>query len=279
MQPEPVFITRLALETKGEDRQIVRQGGSRLPTQHTQLSHRVLWVKGRVETLLDALALDLSPTDHRFAAGPAMTLEVTGHAADGVYGIIPDIDAAIAVEVHRIGAEAARHELRQTHGARIGALELQRIYLLFTRQLQKFAQLLTEKWCTRRVIEAQGGQGIEHPVIAGVAAIEGFHADDRHDHRGRHAVFALGAAQCLLVFAPEIHTTGDTRLGDEDRPVFLPGLYPLGWLGDGIQNGLLALGFGEQGLELFFGETIAAGQFVTHRLCIRRTLVSRSAGT
>ncbi|MNT33809.1 hypothetical protein D3C72_1697550 [compost metagenome] len=63
-----------------------------------------------------------------------MMLEVTGNAADGIVRVVPDIDVAVPVEVHRVGAKAARHELRQAHGTGVGTFEGQWIDLLFPRQ-------------------------------------------------------------------------------------------------------------------------------------------------
>jgi hypothetical protein len=87
-----------------------------------------------------------------------MALEVAGNAADGIVRVAPDIDVAVTVEIHGIGAEAARHELRQAHRPGVGALEGQRVDLLFAGQQQEFAQFLAEEFGTGRVIEAQGRQ-------------------------------------------------------------------------------------------------------------------------
>ena len=190
-----------------------------------------------------------------------MTLEVAGDAADGIHRVGPDVDMAVAVEVHRVGAEAARHELRQAHGTGVGAFHGERVDLLLAGQDEELAQLLAEEFGTRRVVEAQGRQRIEHAPATGVAAVEGFHADDRDDHLGRHAVFLLGTGQGLGMLVPEVHTLADARLGDEDRPVVLPRLDLLGRAGDRIEDRLLALHLVEQRGQLFTGEAMIAGHF------------------
>ena len=135
-----------------------------------------------------------------------MLLEIARGAADGVGGVVPDVDVAVTIEVHGIGAEAARHELRQAHGPGVGPLESQRVDLLLAGQQQEFLELLAEEGLTRRVVEARGRQRIDHAMAAGVATIEGFHADDRHDNFGRHAVLGFGTGQRRLVLAPEVDT-------------------------------------------------------------------------
>ncbi|MNZ92525.1 hypothetical protein D3C78_1115520 [compost metagenome] len=180
---------------------------------------------------------------------------------------------AVAVEVHRVGAEAARHELRQAHGAGVGALEGQRVDLLLAGQQEELAQLLAEEVGARRIVEAEGGQRVDHPPVAGVAAEEGFHADDRHDHLRRHPVLALGTRQRLGMLVPELHAAADARVGEEDRPVLLPRLDPLGRPRDGVEDRLLALHLGEQRLQLGGGEALVADQFADEFVDHRRSLI------
>src|SRR3546814_8954133 len=52
---------------------------------------------------------------------------------------------------------------------RVGALERKRVDLLLTSQQQELLELLTEKRLTRRVIEAQRRQRIDHPMATGIA--------------------------------------------------------------------------------------------------------------
>ncbi|MNB80339.1 hypothetical protein D3C75_270990 [compost metagenome] len=190
-----------------------------------------------------------------------MALEVTGNTANGIIRIGPDVDMAITVEIHCISAETARHELRQSHCASVGAFERQRIDLLFAGQQQELTQLLAEKLGTGRIVETQGRQGIDHPEISGITAEKGFNTDDRDNHLGRHAVFLLGTSQHRFVLTPEIHTPGYARIGDEHRAILAPLLDPFGRFGDGVQNRLLALGFTEHTHQLFTGETVVAGHF------------------
>ncbi|MCY1426216.1 hypothetical protein D9M71_420320 [compost metagenome] len=202
-----------------------------------------------------------------------MTLEIAGDAADGVHRVAPDVDVAVTVEIHGEGAEAARHELRQAHGAGVGTLEHQRIDLLLAGQQEELLELLAEEVGTRRVVEAQGREGVDDAEVAGVAAVEGLDANDRHYHLGRHAVLFLGAGQGIGMLVPEVHAFLDARRRDEDRPVFLPGPDPLGGAGDGIENGLFALHLAEQVHQLLAGETIVAGHLGDELGHLRRSLV------
>ena len=75
-----------------------------------------------------------------------MTFEVAGDAADGIHRVGPEMSmAAVAVEVHRVGAEAARHELRQAHGTGVGAFHGERVDLLLAGQDEE-PQLLAEEF-------------------------------------------------------------------------------------------------------------------------------------
>ena len=187
---------------------------------------------------------------------------------------------AVAIEVHGVSTETARHELWQAHGASIRPLEGDRIDLFLTGKQQKFAQLLAEERRTRRIIEGQGRQGVHHPPTAGVAAIEGFHADDGDDELRRHTVLGFGLLQCSLVVFPEFHAVSDTLVGDEDRPVVLPGLDLLCRARDGIENRLLALNLGEQADQLLAGKTIVAGHFLDELGHLRRAvIISCQSGT
>ena len=135
--------------------------------------------------------------------------------------------------------------MRQAHGPGVGTLEGQGVGLLLTGQQEKLLELLTEERRPRRVIKTQGRQGIDHPIVAGIAAVEGLHANDRDDHLGGHAIFLLGARQCLGVLLPEHHAAGNSRVGDKDRPVVFPRFDLLGRARDGIEDRLLALDLGK----------------------------------
>lgn len=65
-------------------------------------------------------------------------------------------------------------------------------------------------------------------MAAGILSVTGFHADDRHDHFGRHAGALLHAIQFGTVFGQERATAINACLADEHRPVFVPRLDPLG---------------------------------------------------
>ncbi|MNJ39330.1 hypothetical protein D3C77_342000 [compost metagenome] len=249
------------------------------PAQCPQLPDRLDRVDTRAQALIDTFATYRGTADHLLASDPAMALEVAGNAANGIVRVVPDIDVAVAVKVHGVGAKAARHELRQAHGASIGAFEGQRVNLLFTGQQQVFAQLLAEEFGARRVIEAQGRQRVDHPVVAGVAAKEGLDTDDRNDHLGRHAVFLLGAGQGGLMLAPEVDATGDPGVGEEHRAIVLPGFYPFGRTRDRIEDRLLALNLAKHPHQLLTGKTVVAGHFADELGHLGRAVIVAGRGT
>ncbi|MNP11516.1 hypothetical protein D3C76_1037080 [compost metagenome] len=180
---------------------------------------------------------------------------------------------AVAVEIHGVGAEAARHELRQAHGAGVGAGQAERVDLLLAGQQEELLELLAEEIGARRIVETEGGQRVHHPEVAGIAAEEGLHADDRDDVLRRHAVFLLGAGQGVGVLVPEAHATGDAPVADEHRPVFLPRLDALGGAGNGIEDRLLALDVAEQRDQLLAGEAVVAGHLADELRHLRRAIV------
>ncbi|MNT00722.1 hypothetical protein D3C72_1351620 [compost metagenome] len=65
-------------------------------------------------------------------------------------------------------------------------------------------------------------------MAAGILAIAGFHADDRHDHFSRHTGALLHTVQFSAMLGKERLAAIDARLADEHRPVFVPRLDPLG---------------------------------------------------
>ena len=91
--------------------------------------------------------------------------------------------------------------------------------------------------------------------------VTGLHADDGHDDLFGHAVGFAGAGEGGGVFAPEAHAALATIGGQEDGPVFLPGL-ALGGAGDGIEDGLVQLHVGKQGLQVTAVEIVFTDHFV-----------------
>src|SRR5207302_289642 len=88
---------------------------------------------------------------------------------------------------------------------------------------QVMLELIAEIRRARRVVEGESGERVDHAPAAGVAAIEGLHAEDRDYVFGRHAVLVLGALERLAVGVPERDALGNALLGEETRAVFLPG--------------------------------------------------------
>jgi len=160
------------------------------------------------------------------AGGPAMADEVVGHRAYGVLRAAPQIDAAVAIEVHGPARPAGRHELAQAHGAGVAAARLVRVDAGTVHQAQELLQLALEEGAPlggARVgvgeVEGQGGQRVDDTVAAHVPAVQGLHADDADDDLGRHAVLRLGARQGLGVVLPEAQAGADAHRLDKARAV------------------------------------------------------------
>ena len=135
---------------------------------------------------------------------PAVDSQEARHAADGIDRAVDQIDTAIAVEVGGIAADAAGHELRGADGAGVGAPGRQRIQAVLAAVQQELLQLLAEVSGARRKVEGQRGERLDGGEFAGVATVEGFHADDGDDDLGRHAMFLRGALQCAGMLFPEL---------------------------------------------------------------------------
>src|SRR5207237_9900511 len=83
---------------------------------------------------------------------PSMANEILGDAADRVVGIAGQIDPSVVVEVDRVGADAAWHELRQPDGAGVRALGTQRGDILLARQTKELLVLDAEIVGAARVV-------------------------------------------------------------------------------------------------------------------------------
>jgi hypothetical protein len=114
-----------------------------------------------------------------------MAVQVIGHTADDIVHRTPQVAAAVAVEIHRVLAVAARHELAQAHGAGVGTHHFGSGTPSSLPSRMKFISSLREKIraviAGVRVVEGQRGQRVEHAVAAGDAAVVGLHADDGDD--------------------------------------------------------------------------------------------------
>ncbi|CFO51154.1 Uncharacterised protein [Bordetella pertussis] len=128
---------------------------------------------------------------------------------------------AVVIAIDRIAHDAAGHELRHADGAGVRAARLG-VQLVLQRQGDEVAELAAEHVGALglggiEVVECQRRQGVDHAEVAHVAAIQGFHADDGGDDRGRHAVALGGAVEQVLVGVPEFHAPGDA-LGFDETP-------------------------------------------------------------
>ncbi|KAG0770839.1 hypothetical protein G6F22_017039 [Rhizopus arrhizus] len=96
-------------------------------------------------------------------------------------------------------------------------------------------------------------------MAAGILAVTGFHADDRHDHFGRHASTLLHAIKLGAMLRQERAATIDARLADEHRPVLVPRLDPFGRARHGGDDRLAHLRLVEHAADLLRLQAIALG--------------------
>ena len=153
---------------------------------------------------------------------PAVDGQEACHAADGINRAVDQIDAAIAVEVGGIAADAAGHELRGADGTGVGAPGRQRIQAVLAAVQQELLKLLAEVGGARRKVEGQRGERLDGGELAGVATVEGFHADDGDDDLGGHTMFLRGALQCAGMLFPELQAAIDAHRLQEAGPVGWP---------------------------------------------------------
>ena len=102
----------------------------------------------------------------------------------------------------------------------------------------------------RRIVEGERGERIEHAVLAGDAAVEGFDADDGDHVLGRDAGFLVRLLEPRAVLEHELRAFGDALLGEEALAVLPPGRDLLGGLADQLDDLRLRLGLGEQAVDV-----------------------------
>ena len=152
-----------------------------------------------------------------------MLLEEAGDAADRILGAVAEVDAPVAVEIDRIAALAAGHELRDADGAGEGTADNERVQPVFAGQEKELLQFLTEEIGAPRVVEGEGGQRLEHAEASGIAPVLRFDTDDGDDDFLGHAVHGTGLGQGEAVFLPEADAVVDAAIVDEARAVAFPG--------------------------------------------------------
>ena len=167
------------------------------------------------------------------------SLEIIGHRADHIRRTVEQVDLAISIKINRKLHPAAGHELRQTHRPRVAAFERERVGAGAVGERQKVLKLAFEKRLPlggARVrggeVKGQGAQGVDDAKRAGIAAIDGFHADDADDDLSRHAKFLFSLLQRDGIGLPKPHAGFDADRVDKpaavDPPVFR---HPFGrWL-------------------------------------------------
>ena len=172
----------------------------------------------------------LAGSDDRLAGAPAVLGEVVRDARDDVGPAAPEVALAVAVAVHRVGAVAARHELRRAHRAGVGALHRRDVELFLAREQQELLELGAEVARARRVVESERRERVHDAELAGDAAEEGLGAEDADDHVRRDARVLRDRGDVVAMLGPERDAGVDALGGQEVVAVRVPGHHGLGGL-------------------------------------------------
>src|SRR3569623_1038195 len=255
LHAEPIFRTSFVLIVNQYRRCLVGQGGRR---HYASAAQFLPWPR-RLHTIfqqgVDIHSVRRCRHSHGAAAIPAVFLEVIGDAANSVHRIVPEVAVAVAVEIDRIAAEAARDELRLAEGAGVGAFHVERIDALLAGQNQVLLELAAKEFGAGRVVEGQRRERIDDAIFALVSPVAGLDADDGGDDLGRHAVSSLGALQSVDMALPELCAAFDARALNEDRAVLVP-RFAFGRTRDRVDNVLAEFHLLEPSLELRAIETV-----------------------
>ncbi len=150
------------------------------------------------------------------------------------------------VAVDREVAETARHELRQSHGARIRADGRERVETFLAGHYQVLLEFAAEERLAGRVIEGERRERIDHAVLADVLAVERLDADDAEQDIDRDAGRRLGSLEFGLLQAVDLGATHYATLDQEPGSVLVPRERALGRSGDCPQDRGLRLDLREQ---------------------------------
>ena len=163
---------------------------------------------------------------------PAGFLQVVRRRGQGVGGTVPDIAAAVAVEVHGKLVVGAGDKLGLAHGAGPGATHAAGLHVAMLENAQRREQLFVGKrWAAAFI--GQGGEGGDHRLVAHVLAEVAFHAPDRHQCVAVDAVALLDGLQGAGVFGQQRLATAHAGGRDGAVEVFphRPGEFRLAAVG------------------------------------------------
>ena len=143
---------------------------------------------------------------------PVVTRKIAADAADDIGGARPEIDPPVAVEIHRELAIAAGHELRDAERTGKRTRWRGRIDSLVANQQQEFLQLAAKERRSARIVERQRRQRIERAMLARVAPVVRFDAENGDDDFRWHPEALLRTFELAGVRIPVSHTSLHTRL-------------------------------------------------------------------
>src|SRR6202023_2760516 len=114
----------------------------------------------------------------------------------------------------------------------------------------------------RRVIERQRGEGIQHAVVAGLAPVAGFDAENRHQVFARDLILGGDLLERVLVIEPEARALADALGCQEVIAVFPPRRHLLDGAVHRLDDLWLRLRFLQQGAYVLAVEAVAAHHLV-----------------
>src|ERR1700677_4001976 len=164
---------------------------------------------------MDRLAPGLART-------PAGARQEIGDRTQYIGFAVPDIAAAVAVEIDREAQVTGRHELRLSHCASIGPGHSLRRDITVIQDLQRRDQFFAKE----RAAPAgpgEGGERLYDLIVAGVDAEARFQAPDARDHRGSDAEIAFHLAEQGTILRHGDTAVADPLVADNEGAVLRPG--------------------------------------------------------
>ena len=149
---------------------------------------------------------------------PAVPSQIVGRGRQRVLRGVPDVAAAVAGEIHRIGGIARGYELGVAHGAGPGTGQPVKGDVAGLEDLEGRQQLRApEPGATALVTERR--ERANDVAFAAQRSVKRFHAPDGHQHVAVHPVPPFDDVQVDGVLGKLPTALSDARVGDHERHV------------------------------------------------------------
>ena len=150
---------------------------------------------------------------------PARGLQIVGGRGQRIGSGVPDIAAAIAIEVHGVALVGGGDELGLAHRAGPGALHALWLHVTLLEDRERGEQLVVGELRAATFV-GEGCQRADHAHVAGIGAEVAFHAPDGDQGVALHAVALLDAAQGLGMLGEQALAIAHTLQGSRAIQVF-----------------------------------------------------------